>query len=109
MLKLIGLLGKPLKLRHCAWRPCLGTTTKNRSHESIPSWQPRDGLRFLMLKSVDEEQGSQQIVVVQNWLEELRKRMAAEEVGEHPISQPSRKLVAVIWTGGQLDINGILR
>jgi hypothetical protein len=37
----------------------------------------RDGQRFLMLKSTDEEQGSQQIVVVQNWLEELKHRMAA--------------------------------
>jgi dipeptidyl aminopeptidase/acylaminoacyl peptidase len=35
-----------------------------------------DGQRFLMLKAVDEDQGLQQIVVVQNWFEELKRRMA---------------------------------
>jgi serine/threonine-protein kinase len=34
----------------------------------------RDGQRFLMLKPADEDQGARQIVVVQNWLEELKKR-----------------------------------
>ena len=36
-----------------------------------------DGRRFLMLKAVDEDQDTHQIVVVQNWLEELKQRMAA--------------------------------
>jgi hypothetical protein len=31
----------------------------------------RDGDRFLMLKPADEDQGARQIVVVQNWFEEL--------------------------------------
>jgi hypothetical protein len=33
-----------------------------------------DGQRFLMLRSADEDQGAREIVVVQNWLEELKKR-----------------------------------
>jgi serine/threonine-protein kinase len=37
----------------------------------------QDGQRFLMLKAIDEDQGPRQIVVVQNWFEELKRRMAA--------------------------------
>jgi hypothetical protein len=36
-----------------------------------------DGRRFLMLKAADEDEGTRQMVVVQNWLEELKQRMAA--------------------------------
>jgi eukaryotic-like serine/threonine-protein kinase len=36
-----------------------------------------DGQRFLMLKAADEEQGALQIVVVQNWIEDLKRRLAA--------------------------------
>ena len=35
-----------------------------------------DGKRFLMLKAADEDQDARQIVVIQNWLEELKRRMA---------------------------------
>jgi serine/threonine protein kinase len=42
---------------------------------SIPNYDVSpDGQRFLMLKAADEDQGARQIVVVQNWLEELKKR-----------------------------------
>jgi hypothetical protein len=34
----------------------------------------RDGQRFLMLKPADQDEGARQIVVVQNWLEELKRR-----------------------------------
>jgi Tol biopolymer transport system component/predicted Ser/Thr protein kinase len=39
----------------------------------------RDGQRFLMLKAAGEDEGGRQIVVVQNWLEELKRRMVAGE------------------------------
>jgi hypothetical protein len=45
---------------------------------SMPNYDVSpDGKRFLMLKAADEDQGVRQIVVVQNWLEELNRRMAA--------------------------------
>jgi hypothetical protein len=34
----------------------------------------RDGQRFLMLKPAEHDGGVRQIVVVQNWLEELKRR-----------------------------------
>jgi hypothetical protein len=34
----------------------------------------RDGQRFLMLKPAEQDGGVRQIVVVQNWLEELKRR-----------------------------------
>jgi hypothetical protein len=36
-----------------------------------------DGKRFLMLKPDDRDEGAREIVVVQNWYEELKLRMAA--------------------------------
>jgi len=61
--------GKPVALFEGPWLPTPRTT---------PNYDvSRDGQRFLMLKSADEDQGAQQIVVVQNWLEELKQRMAA--------------------------------
>jgi hypothetical protein len=35
-----------------------------------------DGRRFLMLKDADRDQDARQIVVIQNWFEELKRRMA---------------------------------
>jgi hypothetical protein len=44
---------------------------------SMPNYDVSpDGKRFLMLKAADEDQGVRQIVVVQNWFEELKRRMA---------------------------------
>jgi hypothetical protein len=37
----------------------------------------RDGKRFLMLKPAAEDASAREIVVVQNWNEELKRRMAA--------------------------------
>jgi hypothetical protein len=34
----------------------------------------RDGQRFLMLKPADQDNAARQIVVVQNWFEELKRR-----------------------------------
>jgi hypothetical protein len=34
----------------------------------------RDGQRFLMLKPADQDDAARQIVVVQNWFEELKRR-----------------------------------
>jgi Tol biopolymer transport system component/tRNA A-37 threonylcarbamoyl transferase component Bud32 len=60
---------KPVVLFEGPWLPTPRTS---------PNYDvSRDGQRFLMLKSADEDQGAQQIVVVQNWLEELKQRMAA--------------------------------
>jgi hypothetical protein len=42
---------------------------------SLPNYDvSRDGQRFLMLKSADQDEGARQIVVIQNWLEELKRR-----------------------------------
>ncbi len=61
--------GKPVVLFEGPWLPTPRTS---------PNYDvSRDGQRFLMLKSADEDQGAQQIVVVQNWLEELKQRVAA--------------------------------
>jgi eukaryotic-like serine/threonine-protein kinase len=62
--------GKPTVLFEGPWL---------RTAATLPDYDvSRDGQRFLMLKSAEEEdQGAQQIVMVQNWLEELKKRMAA--------------------------------
>ena len=61
--------GKPAVLFEGPWLPTPVT---------LPNYDvSRDGQRFLMLKAADEDQGAQQIVVVQNWLEELKQRMAA--------------------------------
>jgi serine/threonine protein kinase/Tol biopolymer transport system component len=58
--------GKPVTMFEGPWLP---------SASNIPNYDvSRDGQRFLMLKAADEDQGARQIVVVQNWLEELKKR-----------------------------------
>jgi dipeptidyl aminopeptidase/acylaminoacyl peptidase len=58
--------GKPVTVFEGPWSPSLST---------IANYDvSRDGQRFLMLKAADEDQGARQIVVVQNWLEELKKR-----------------------------------
>ena len=45
---------------------------------SLPNYDASpDGQRFLMLKPADLDEGARQIVVVQNWFEELKRRMAA--------------------------------
>lgn len=60
--------GKPAMLFEGPWLP---------SPLSLPNYDVSpDGRRFLMLKAVDEDQDTHQIVVVQNWLEELKQRMA---------------------------------
>jgi len=60
--------GKPEALFEGPWLPTLATP---------PNYDvSRDGQRFLMLKPADEDQGARQIVVVQNWFEELKRRMA---------------------------------
>jgi eukaryotic-like serine/threonine-protein kinase len=62
--------GKPVVLFDGPWLPS-PLTTANYDVS-------RDGQRFLMLKSADDEdQGARQIVMVQNWLEELKQSMAA--------------------------------
>ncbi len=61
--------GKPVVLFEGPWLA---------SPQTLPNYDvSRDGRRFLMLKAADEDQGVRQIVVVQNWLEELKRRMAA--------------------------------
>jgi len=61
--------GKPAVLFEGTWLPTPAT---------LPNYDVSpDGKRFLMLKPADEEQGDRQIVVVQNWFEELKRRMAA--------------------------------
>jgi eukaryotic-like serine/threonine-protein kinase len=61
--------GKPEVLFEGPWLP---TPLSLPNYDVAP-----DGQRFLMLKAADEDQGARQIVVVQNWLEELNRRMAA--------------------------------
>ena len=34
-----------------------------------------DGQRFLMLKHAEEQQNTSQIIVVQNWIEELKQKV----------------------------------
>jgi eukaryotic-like serine/threonine-protein kinase len=59
--------GKPMVLFEGPWLP---------SPVYFPNYDvSRDGQRFLMLKAADED--TRQIVVVQNWFEELKRRMAA--------------------------------
>jgi len=60
--------GKPVVLFEGPWLS--GTAMPN--YDVSP-----DGKRFLMLKAPDDDQGARQIVVVQNWFEELKRRMAA--------------------------------
>jgi eukaryotic-like serine/threonine-protein kinase len=62
-------MGKPVVLFEGPW---LSTTLTLQNYDVS-----RDGRRFLMLKAAEEDQGAQRIVVVQNWLEELKRRMAA--------------------------------
>jgi len=52
--------------------------SRNRPRwKGLPNYDvSRDGQRFLMLKPADEDQGARQIVVVQSWFEELKRRMA---------------------------------
>ena len=61
--------GKPVVLFEGPWLP---------TPLSLPNYDVSpDGKRFLMLKAADEDQGPLQIVVVQNWFQELKRRMAA--------------------------------
>jgi eukaryotic-like serine/threonine-protein kinase len=60
---------KPTVLFEGPWLP---TSVTLRNYDVSP-----DGQRFLMLKAIAEDQGPRQIVVVQNWFEELKRRMAA--------------------------------
>ena len=58
--------GKPVTMFEGSWLP---------SPSDVAGYDvSRDGQRFLMLKPADEDQGVRQIVVVQNWVEELKKR-----------------------------------
>jgi Tol biopolymer transport system component len=60
------LAGKPANLFQGPWL---------QSSSSVPEYDvSRDGQRFLMLRAADDDLGARQIVVVQNWLEELKKR-----------------------------------
>jgi dipeptidyl aminopeptidase/acylaminoacyl peptidase len=60
--------GKPMVLFEGPWLPTPLT---------FPNYDvSRDGQRFIMLKPADEDRGARQIVVVQNWFEELKRRMA---------------------------------
>jgi hypothetical protein len=61
-------MGKPAVLFDGPWLP----TPLSLQNYDVS----RDGQRFLMLKATDEDQGARQIVVVQNWFEELKLRMA---------------------------------
>jgi eukaryotic-like serine/threonine-protein kinase len=61
--------GRPVTLFEGPWLPSLQTL---QNYDVSP-----DGHRFLMLKAADDDQGARHIVVVQNWLEELKRRMAA--------------------------------
>jgi Tol biopolymer transport system component len=60
---------KPVVLFEGPWLATRGTF---QHYDVAP-----DGKRFLMLKTADQDQGVQRIVVIQNWLEELKRRMAA--------------------------------
>lgn len=58
--------GKPEALFEGPWLPTPVT---------FPNYDvSRDGQRFLMLKPAEQDGGVRQIVVVQNWLEELKRR-----------------------------------
>jgi hypothetical protein len=58
--------GKPEALFEGPWLPTPVT---------FPNYDvSRDGRRFLMLKPAEQDGGVRQIVVVQNWLEELKRR-----------------------------------
>lgn len=61
--------GKPVMLFEGPWLP---TPVTLPNYDVSP-----DGQRFLMLKAADEDQNARQIVVIQNWFEELKRRMAA--------------------------------
>jgi hypothetical protein len=63
------LAGKPLALFEGPWLSTRGTI---QNYDVSP-----DGKRFLMLRAAEEDQGAQRIVVVQNWLEDLKRRTAA--------------------------------
>jgi eukaryotic-like serine/threonine-protein kinase len=52
--------------------PYLSLTATIPSYDAAP-----DGQRFLMLKASEQEQSSNQINVVQNWFEELKRRVPA--------------------------------
>ena len=58
--------GKPVVLFGGPWLPS-PLTSANYDVSS-------DGKHFLMLKPADQDEGARQIVVVQNWFEELKKR-----------------------------------
>jgi Tol biopolymer transport system component len=58
--------GKPVVLFEGPWLPSPLTF----SNYDVS----RDGQRFLILKPADQDEGARQIVVVQNWLEELKRR-----------------------------------
>jgi serine/threonine-protein kinase len=60
--------GKPAELFEGPWLP----TPRTFPNYDVSS----DGKRFLMLKA-DEDESAREIVVVQNWNEELKRRMAA--------------------------------
>jgi hypothetical protein len=57
--------GKPVTMFEGLWLP-------NPANVADYDVSP-DGQRFLMLKPADEDQGARQIVIVQNWFEELKK------------------------------------
>jgi serine/threonine-protein kinase len=58
--------GKPVTMFEGPWLP---------SPSNVVDYDvSRDGQRFLMLKPADQDEGARQIVVVQNWLEELKRR-----------------------------------
>jgi hypothetical protein len=59
---------KPVVLFEGPWLSTRGTVPQ---YDVSP-----DGKRFLMLKAGEEDLGVERIVVVQNWLEELKRRMA---------------------------------
>jgi eukaryotic-like serine/threonine-protein kinase len=63
------LAGKPVALFEGPW---LSTRGALQQYDVSP-----DGKRFLMLKAAEEDHGAQKIIVIQNWLEELKRRMAA--------------------------------
>jgi len=49
-----------------------------RTPRTLPNYDVSgDGKRFLVLKADDQDESAPEIVVVQNWYEELKRRMAA--------------------------------
>jgi hypothetical protein len=60
--------GKPVVLFDGPWLP---TPLTLRNYDVSP-----DGQCFPMLKAADESQDARQIVVVQNWFEDLKRRIA---------------------------------